>query len=192
MMGRTAVRWSLGLGLTVVLLAAAAWSAWRFVVNRLAANARAPHLVLAGNAPPAPDLSFRDLDGTPRRLSDYKGKVVVLDLWGTWCIQCVAEMPSTQALYRHYQAQPDVQFLIVSRLDTPAKVQAYARRNRFTLPFFVTNDSAIPPSMQLHQFPSAFVIDRSGFLVAEHAGAADWAAPSVMQFLDTLRHRQPL
>ena len=48
---------------------------------------------------PAPDLAFQTLDGHERHLSEYRGKVVFLDLWGTWCIQCVAEMPRVQALY---------------------------------------------------------------------------------------------
>src|SRR5712692_6219781 len=67
-------------------------------------------------APPAlqrtseinPDLSYRTLDGTLRHVSALKGKVVFLDLWGTWCIQCIAEMPTVQKLYDHYRTDPDV------------------------------------------------------------------------------------
>lgn len=171
------------------VLALGAWGAWHWIVHRIEVRERPPHLVAMTNPQPAPDMRFETLDGQQRHLSDYKGKVVVMDLWGTWCIQCVAEMPSMQRLYDHYRRDPDVQFLIVSRLDTPQNVRAYARRGHFDLPFFVTEDSDIPASMQLHQFPSTFVIDKYGKLTSQHAGAADWSAPGVVAFLDDLKGR---
>jgi thiol-disulfide isomerase/thioredoxin len=67
-----------------------------FHVVRRNVESRSPGLVAISAL--APDLSFQTLDGQERHLSDYKGKVVFLDLWGTWCIQCVAEMPTVQAL----------------------------------------------------------------------------------------------
>ncbi len=60
---------------------------------------------------PAPDLTFQTLDGQVHHLSDFRGKVVFLDLWGTWCLQCVAEMPTLQQLYLHYKDDPNVVFL---------------------------------------------------------------------------------
>lgn len=180
---------NLGIGVVAfaALLAAGAWGAWSWIVHRIEIRERAPHLEVMADAKPAPDMRFETLEGQERHVSDYRGKVVVLDLWGTWCIQCVAEMPSLQRMYDRYRHDPDVQFLIVSRMDTPQKVRSYARRGHFDLPFFVTEDSDIPESMQLHQFPSTFVIDKQGTLVSQHAGAADWSAPGVATFLDDLK-----
>ena len=76
---------------------------------------------------------------------------------------------------------------MVSRLDTPAKVRLYAAANHYTLPFYTMDDSDIPPSMQLNQFPATFLYRPSGTLTAQHVGAADWSAPSVIDFLDGLR-----
>ena len=64
------------------------------------------------------DFSFKDLDGKQMRLSDTRGKIVFVALWGTWCIQCVAEMPTVQALYNKFRNDPDVKFLIISCLDS--------------------------------------------------------------------------
>jgi len=96
-------------------------------------------------------------------------------------------MPTVQSLYNHYRNDPQVKFLIVSRLDSPASVRAYARRNHFDLPFYVTRDNEIPASMQLNQFPETFILAKNGALISKHTGAANWSAPSVISFIDQLK-----
>ncbi|GGA65387.1 thioredoxin [Edaphobacter acidisoli] len=135
----------------------------------------------------ASDLIYRTLDGEQQHLAATKGQVVFLDLWGTWCIQCVAEMPTVQKLYDHYKDDPQVKFLIVSRMDSPFAVRSYARRNHLHLPFYVTEDEDIPQSMRLNQYPSTFIYAKDGTLVSKHAGAADWSDPSVFRFIDQLK-----
>jgi len=98
-----------------------------------------------------------------------------LHLWGTWCIQCITEMPTVQKLYDHYRNDPQVKFLIISRMDSPSSVRSYAHRNRLDLPFYVTHDDDIPQSMHLNQFPSTFLYAKDGTLVSKHIGAADWS-----------------
>jgi thiol-disulfide isomerase/thioredoxin len=155
--------------------------------KRIAARERSP--ILEMESQPVPDLPFRTLDGKLRYVSELKGKVVFLDLWGTWCIQCVAEMPTVQKLYDRYRNDPNVEFLIVSRLDSVSAVRAYARRNHFDLPFYVTRNEDVPNSMQLGQYPATFLYARDGTVAAQHTGAADWSSPSVIAFIDRLKER---
>lgn len=157
----------------------------------------ATHRVASRLAPPllhreskiVPDLAYRTLDGQLHHVSESKGKIVFLDLWGTWCIQCVAEMPTVQTLYGRYRHDPDVQFLIVSRLDSPAMVRAYAARNHFVLPFYVTHDEDVPDAMYLRQYPATFIYARDGSIAAQHAGGANWDDPSVISFINQLKSR---
>ncbi len=158
---------------------------FKLVQRRIAANIQPPHLVYQPE--PANDLVYRTLDGNPQHLASTKGQVVFLDLWGTWCVQCVAEMPTVQKLYDHYRNDPAVKFLIVSRLDSAAAVRSYARRNHLDLPFYITQDEDIPSSMQLNQYPSTFVYARNGSLVYQHVAAADWSDPSVIAAIDRLK-----
>jgi thiol-disulfide isomerase/thioredoxin len=137
----------------------------------------------------ADDLVYSTLDGEVEHLSSAKGQVVFLDLWGTWCIQCVAEMPTVQKLYDRYRGDPRVKFLIVSRMDSPAAVRAYARRNRLSLPFYVMRDEDIPESMRLNQYPATFIYAKDGSLEAEHVGAANWSDPSVSACIDALKNQ---
>lgn len=183
-MTRILTRIALALLFLVVVAASTILLGFKFFQHRIAANEHAPHLKL--HPEPATDLVFRTLDGQPQHLLPINNQVVFVDLWGTWCIQCVAEMPSVQQLYNHYRNDPHVKFLIISRMDTPAAVRRYARRNHLDLPFYVTRDNEIPQSMRLNQFPSTFLYSKNGVLVSQHTGAADWSAPSVISFIDQL------
>lgn len=174
-----------GLALIVILLGAAFIAFFKVLPYTVASRLKAP--VLQHALSDAPDFTFRTLDGSPRHLSDWKGKVIFLDLWGTWCIGCIAEMPKVQQLYEHYRNVPDVQFLIISRLDSPWEVRAYARRNRFDLPFFITEDRDVPDSMYLAQYPATFIYARGGSIAGYHAGASDWSDKSVIKFIERLR-----
>ncbi len=173
------------LTLLTALAVCASFGVWKVLQHLVAGNERAPHL--ARIAEPPADFTYSTLDGEPRHLAASKGKVVFVDLWGTWCLQCVAEMPTLQKLYDHYRNDPQVEFLIVSRLDSPAAVRRYARRNHLDLPFYTMEDAAIPPSMQLHQFPSTFIYAPDGTLAARHTASADWSAPEVIDFIDKLK-----
>jgi thiol-disulfide isomerase/thioredoxin len=172
----------------VALTACAAVLLFWMVERRIAARMRPPQLDRQSEV--ASDVAFRTLDGQVRHLSDNKGRVVFLNLWGTWCIQCVAEMPTVQKLYDHYRNDPRVQFLVVSRLDTPARVRLYARTGHYDLPFYVTKDEDIPDKMQLGQYPATFIYARDGKLAMKHVGAADWSDESVVKFIDQLKGQQ--
>jgi hypothetical protein len=98
-------------------------------------------------------------------------------------------MPKVQKLYDHYKDDPNVKFLIVSRLDSPSTVRSHARRNHLDLPFYVTRDEDIPSTMQLNQFPSTFLYAKDGSLIAKHVGAADWSDRTVISFIDRLKQQ---
>src|ERR1700756_4954070 len=158
---------------------------FKIVQHRIASRLAPP--MLERESLTIPDFPYRTLDGQLRHVSASKGRIVFLNLWGTWCIQCVAEMPTVQKLYDHYRNDPQVEFLIVSRLDSAWAVRAYASRNHLKLPFYITQDEDVPGSMYLAQFPATFIYARDGSIAAHHAGASDWSNKSVIEFIDKLR-----
>jgi thiol-disulfide isomerase/thioredoxin len=158
---------------------------FKLAQHRVARRMQPPQL--ERRAETASDLVYHSLDGEAQHLASNHGQVVFLNLWGTWCIQCVAEMPTVERLYQHYKDDPQVKFLIVSRLDSPGMVRAYARRNHYDLPFYVMRDDEIPPSMQFNQYPSTFLFAKDGSVAAHDVGAADWSDASLISFIDRLR-----
>ena len=186
---RKFLRYATMIALTVLLLGACiGLTPFKLIEHRVASNLQRPQL--EKHSEKAVDVVYRTLDEEQQHLSASKGQVVFLDIWWTWCMQCVAEMPSVQRLYDHYKNDPSVRFLIVSRQDTSSSIRSYARRNHLDLPFYLIEDEDIPESMQLNQFPATFLYAKDGSLVAKHVGAADWSDESVIKFIDDLKKQR--
>ncbi|MET9833563.1 TlpA disulfide reductase family protein [Streptomyces sp. NPDC006385] len=124
----------------------------------------------AGRRPAAPDISGKSLDGEPLQLSDYRGQVVLLNVWGSWCEPCKAEAPH---LARAYEATRDqgVEFLGINTRDMsvgPAK--AFERRYGITYPSFYDPRGELVLRFKGHLLPQAIpstvVIDRQGRIAA--------------------------
>lgn len=119
--------------------------------------------------PPAPDLTGTTLDGDHVSLSDYAGKVVVLNVWASWCGPCRSEAPTLQAVSEETAAD-GVAFLGINSRDDRAAAQAFVRRFGLGYPSVVDEDGqlllafhdTLPPS----SFPSTLVIDREGRVAA--------------------------
>jgi len=93
------------------------------------------------------NFTYHSLNGAPHDLSELKGKVAFLNFWDTWCIRCVAEMPTIQQLYNTLEKDPSIAFVMTSRLDTPARMRLYAKYGHYNLSFYTVNDSDIPSAI---------------------------------------------
>lgn len=123
----------------------------------------------------APDFEALDADGKKVRLSDYKGKPIVLNFWATWCYYCKQEMPDFNEAYKNY---PDIQFLMVNATDgvreTIELAKAYVEGEGFE--FEVLYDTALEAvnSYYVTGFPQTFFIDAEGRLIAQRSGMLDY------------------
>jgi cytochrome c biogenesis protein CcmG, thiol:disulfide interchange protein DsbE len=125
----------------------------------------------------APPFAANTLDATPvrRTLDDYKGKVLVLNIWATWCTPCIVEMPTLEALHREFGTQ-DLHVVAVS-VDQPNTESAIRRFvTELGLTFEILHDPAgeITRIYQATGYPETFVIGRDGVIRKKVIGAADW------------------
>jgi len=120
----------------------------------------------------APDFSLKDLNGKNYRLSECKGKVVVLSFWMTWCIPCQMEMPQLKNLYAAYKDKGFEIFSITAdnSSDMP-KVRSIVKRNGLTNPVLVDADSRVNALLNPRSdYPLTIVIDKQGKIVWTHVG----------------------
>jgi len=127
--------------------------------------------------------TFQRMEGGTASLSDYRGKVVFLNFWATWCGPCVAEMPSIQKLHDSL-GRDDVAFLLVSDEEAP-KIERFLQGRSLTLPVFRTRGT-VPSLFRTSAIPATFIIDGSGMVVLRRIGAARWDSEPSVTFLKTV------
>ena len=144
-------------------------------------------LALARRGPAlAPDFAVPDLAGRTVRLSGLRGKVVVLNLWATWCAPCVEEMPSLERLHAALR-DADFALLAVSQDEDGKRVVVpFVERMHLSFPVLLDPERQVGDRYGVSGYPETFVIDRNGY-VAEHViGPRDWAAPGEIAALQAL------
>jgi peroxiredoxin len=130
----------------------------------------------------APDFAVADLAGRTVRLSSLRGKVVLLNVWTTWCAPCREEMPSMERLYARMRGR-DFELLAVSQdEDGKRVVEPFVRELRLSFPVLIDPEHQVGDRYGVWGYPETFVIDRNGYVVERVIGPRDWAsAPSVAQ-----------
>jgi len=134
----------------------------------------------------APAFTVRNLKGQRIQLADHKGKVIILNLWATWCGPCRVEMPGMENLYRRYRSQ-GLEILAVS-LDKGSsdKVQTFADEYRLSFPVLMDSDGEVEDKYHTLTIPTTFVIDKKGMIVAEVDGAKHWESEETFKAVEYL------
>ena len=125
-----------------------------------------------GSHPVAPPFSLTDITGKPLNLSDYKGKVVLLDFWATWCGPCRIEIPGFIELQKRYASQ-GFTMIGISMDDSPEPVVDFTKELQMNYPVAVGNDRLGELYGGMPGLPTTFVIGRDGRIYAKHVGATD-------------------
>ncbi len=155
----------------LVVLVAAMFFAGRHLANHAQAGA-APAASISGNAKgqPAPGFELKDLAGKDVRLSDYHGKVVLLNFWATWCPPCKEEMPWFVDLQQRYGAQ-GLQVIGVAMDDTDQKtIASFAQRLGVNYPVLLGKESIAQAYGDVQFLPDTFYIGRDGKIVSHVQG----------------------
>ncbi len=129
------------------------------------------------------NFSIKDLRGNTASFDHYKGKVVFINLWATWCGPCKAEMPGIQSLSEKLKDKP-VEFVILSVDKDGAlpKVTTYIEKNQFTFPVFMPH-GYLPVEMQVPSIPTTFVISKDGKILMKEVGTRNYDTKKMVNFL---------
>jgi len=128
---------------------------------------------------PAPEWKLTDLAGNIVSFSDFKGKVMVIDFWGSWCGPCRIELPFFQAMYERYRDRDDVVFIGMNwereqtREARLKKAREFIEQNHYTFPVVLDHDRTATIAYQIEGFPTVFMIDKSGQIRYRNVGVSD-------------------
>lgn len=127
---------------------------------------------------------LKGLNGEKINLADYKDKVVVINIWATWCPPCIAEMPSFQKLYDEFEGNKEVVFLFVAS-DDVLKVKKFLAKKGYNLPVYFSVGNA-PGELSSGSLPTTYILNKQGDIVVNKIGAADWSSPHIKEFINSL------
>ena len=129
-------------------------------------------------------LPLLTLDGRPANLRQFRGKVVLVNLWASWCPPCLAEMPGLQALYQKTDTSK-VAFVLISLDVNPNKAKALLKRKGYTMPVYFPA-APLPAPFDSPSIPSTVILTPSGRLADRHDGMADYDTPAFKAALEKL------
>jgi thiol-disulfide isomerase/thioredoxin len=135
---------------------------------------------------PAPDYVFYDETGAAKKISDFKGKVVLVNVWATWCGPCKIEMPTLAKLAGSYAGKPvEVVPISIDTADDSAKAKLFIAQND-PLKFYHDRQMKLPWTLKpaAMGMPTTIVYGRDGMERGRIAGEADWSAPDAKRLID--------
>ncbi len=131
------------------------------------------------------DFELQDLKGNNIKLSSYRGKVVFLNFWATWCPPCRSEMPSMETLYKEYRDR-GLEILAVDLQEDRERVEAFFKEYGLTFTALLDTSGKVGAMYGARSIPTTYIIDRKGFIVAGAIGSRDWASPEAKAYIEAL------
>lgn len=170
----------------LVVLGASISGIFRVIGERTASPGAGPQTVVgwASVPQPVPDIRFQDAEGRPRTLSDFRGKVVLLNVWATWCAPCRKEMPALDRL-QQMLGGPDFQVVALS-IDSggaAAVRRFYDEIGIRTLATYVDPSTEATGKLRTLGIPTTLLLDREGRERWRKTGPAEWDTPEIIESL---------
>jgi len=140
---------------------------------------------------PAPDVAFTGVDGARHTLGEFRGRLVLLNLWAPWCAPCVKELPALAALQ---SALPPDRFAVVAvdvgHRDTPAVAGDFLKQHGAgSLKAYTDSNAAMLRAFGAYGLPVSILIDKQGRQIGRALGPAEWSAPQSVAYLTWLSER---
>jgi thiol-disulfide isomerase/thioredoxin len=126
--------------------------------------------------------AFTTSDGETHRLADFRGDVVFVNVWASWCPPCVAEMPTIEKLHNSVQDRENIRFLILSVDEEPERAVRFMERRGFSMPYHFPV-TQLPRALQGSVLPTTWVISRQGQVVYKREGIADYGTRDFRNWL---------
>ena len=134
----------------------------------------------------APDFTLKDTEGKTHRLSDYRGKVVIVNFWATWCPPCREEIPSMIALDKQMAGKPFAMLCASIDEGGTKSVEGYFKTSGNRLPItLLDSDASVAQLYGTTGVPESFVLDKNGIVLEKVIGGVNWTDPQIVSYLNS-------
>lgn len=133
--------------------------------------------------PKAPDFTLEDMQGNKVSLSDFKGKIVMVNFWATWCPPCIEEMPSMEKLSQKFKGDDFVLLAVNVEEDARSIVEKFLKKTPYSFPVLLDGDAKVQQLYGAYRFPETVIINRQGEIVTKVIGGRDWMDEGLVSIL---------
>lgn len=134
----------------------------------------------------APEFTLVNMEGERVSLADYRGQVVVLNFWATWCPPCREEKPTMERLYQQFKDDGLVFLAINVEENGHQVVSEYLMNNSFSFPILLDGKAEVQGLYGVFRYPESYIIDRDGTVVEHIIGGRDWMESSTYRKIESL------
>jgi len=147
---------------------------------------KALELIKPSRVQAARDFTVPSPDGKAIKLADYRGKVVFLNFWATWCLPCREEMPTMERLHQRFKDTGFVILAVSVDAEGAQVVTPFVKEHKLTFPIGLDPKMTLAERYGVRAIPSSFLMDRKGRLVALALGPRDWDSKAAHAFIESL------
>jgi peroxiredoxin len=134
----------------------------------------------------APDFSLKDIYGKKVEIKQFKGKIIFLNFWATWCGPCKEEFPSLEVLHQHFKEKNFVLLTISVDYEGLKPVKEFINKHHYTFPVLLDPNCEVLDLFEVKGIPTTFIIDKKGRMIGRAIGPRDWKNPEVFSLINLL------
>lgn len=124
-------------------------------------------------------------DGKTISLSDFRGDIVFVNVWASWCPPCVAEMPTIETLYENVSSKENIRFILLSLDEEQQKAVEFMEGKDFAMPYYFPA-SGLPNAFRSEYLPTTYIISKEGQVIYKKEGIADYSSANFAQWMRQL------
>jgi thiol-disulfide isomerase/thioredoxin len=134
------------------------------------------------------EISLKDLNSRPVSLSDFRGKIVFLNFWTTWCYACRIEMPDMEKLYQKFKNK-DFAIVTINLQESASQVKQFFKEFNLTFTALLDSDGEVGAHFMITAIPTSFILDKKGIIIGKVMGPREWDGKKAFALFEHMTNR---
>ncbi len=131
------------------------------------------------------EIRLKDLNGQQVRLSDFRGKIIFLNFWATWCYACRIEMPDMEKLHQKFKNK-DFAMVTINLQESVSQVKQFFKDFKLTFTALLDSDGAVGAHFMITAIPTTFILDKEGIIIGKVMGPREWDSKAAIALFENL------